>query len=119
MRTIECVMDSNSNANRGRSQSFNPLLRFAEVWNPTLSCVRAGFRNRLYEGNDHTAEASTPRQCRALAGRCVLHPPRFALLFLSAEPANSWIVGNAYLNALRQSSPLSRKSNLSERVALT
>src|SRR5882672_7944178 len=68
MRTIECVMDSNSNANRGRSQSFNRLLRFPEVWNPTLSCVRAGFRNRLYEGNDHTAEASTPRQCRALGG---------------------------------------------------
>jgi hypothetical protein len=42
MRTIECVMDSNSKANRGRSQPFNPLLRFPEVWNPTLSCVRAG-----------------------------------------------------------------------------
>src|SRR5882672_3082944 len=60
---------------------------------PDPSCVRAGFRNRLYEGNDHTAETSTPRQCRALAGRCVLHPPHFAMLFLSAEPANSWIVG--------------------------
>ena len=59
---------------------------------PDPSCVRAGFRNRLYEGNDHTAETSTPRQCRALAGRCVLHPPHFAMLFLSAEPANSWIV---------------------------
>src|SRR5882762_3695230 len=59
MRTIESVMDSNSKANRGRSQSFNPLLRFPEVWNPTLSCVRAGFRNQLYEGNDHTAEAPT------------------------------------------------------------
>src|SRR5216684_2708282 len=60
---------------------------------PDPSCVRAGFRNRLYEGNDHTAETSTPRQCRALAGRCVLHPSHFAMLFLSAEPANSWIVG--------------------------
>src|SRR5713101_2124061 len=64
---------------------------------PDPSCVRAGFRNRLYEGNDHTAETSTPRQCRALAGRCVLHPPHFAMLFLSAEPANSWIVGNPSL----------------------
>src|SRR6266852_7281040 len=45
---------------------------------PDPSCVRAGFRNRLYEGNDHTAEASTPRQCRALAGRRVPRPPHFA-----------------------------------------
>src|ERR1700675_2318694 len=57
------------------------------------SCVRARFRNRLYEGSDHTAEASTRRQSGALAGRCVLHPPHSTLLLPSAEPANSWIVG--------------------------
>jgi hypothetical protein len=51
---------------QGLSRSFNPLLRFPEVWNPTLSCIRAASGNRLYEGND------------------VLHPPRFALLFLAA-----------------------------------
>src|SRR6266849_10136288 len=67
---------------------------------PDPSCVRAGFRNRLYEGNDHTAETSTPRQCRALAGRWVLHPPHFALLFLSAEPANSWMSANRKLSGL-------------------
>jgi hypothetical protein len=57
------------------------------------SCVRAGFRNRLYEGTDHTAEASTRRQSgalAALAGRCVLHPPHSKLLLPSAEPADSW-----------------------------
>src|SRR6266851_433118 len=42
---------------------------------PDPSCVRAGFRNRLYEGNDNTAEASIRRQSGALAGRCVLLPP--------------------------------------------
>src|SRR6266436_7096144 len=68
---------------------------------PDPSCVRAGFRNRLYEGNDHTAETSTPRQCRALAGHCVLHPPHFAMLFLSAEPANSWIVGKQEVEPTR------------------
>src|ERR1700674_5173480 len=51
------------------------------------SCFRVGFRNRLYEGSDHTAEASTRRQSGALAGRCVLHPPHSTLLLLSAEPA--------------------------------
>src|SRR6266851_3867657 len=42
MRPIECVMDSNSKANRGRPQSFNPLLRFPEVWNPTLHALELG-----------------------------------------------------------------------------
>jgi hypothetical protein len=90
---------------QGAIPVIQPLLRFPEVWNPTLSRVRAGFRNRLYEGSDHTAEASTPRQCRALAGRCVVHPPHFALLFLSAEPANSRIVGNPYLTGLWKGCP--------------
>ena len=90
MRTIECVMDSHSKANRGRSQSFKP--RFPEVWNPTPSCVKAGFRDRLYEGNNHTAEASTPTTMHSVGGT-LFHPPRFALLFLFAEPANSWMVG--------------------------
>ena len=58
------------------------------------SGTRAGFRNRLYEGSDHTAEASTRRQSGALAGRCVLHPPHSTLLLPSAEPADSWIIGN-------------------------
>ena len=61
---------------------------------PDPSCVRTRFRNRLDEGNDHTAEASTRRQSRALAGRRVLHPPHSTLLLLSGEPANSWIVAN-------------------------
>jgi hypothetical protein len=34
-----------------------------------------GFRNRLSEGNRHTAEASTRRGSGVLAGRCVLYPP--------------------------------------------
>src|SRR6266852_7013020 len=90
MRPIECVMDSNSKANRGRPQSFNPLLRFPEVWNPTLDALELG------SATGFTKETIIP-QCRALAGRWVLHPPHFALLFLSAEPVNSWIVGNPEL----------------------
>ena|ERR1700674_3816129 len=42
---------------------------------PDPSCVRAGFRNRLYEGIDNTAEASSRRQSGALAGRRALLPP--------------------------------------------
>src|ERR1700730_11845501 len=61
---------------------------------PDPLCVRTGFRNRLYEGNDHTAEASTRRQSGTSAGRCVLHPPHSTLLLLCGEQANSWIVGN-------------------------
>jgi hypothetical protein len=49
-------------------------------------------QSHLYEGSDHTAEASTRRQSGALAGRCVLHPPHSTLLLPSAEPANSWII---------------------------
>ena len=111
MGAIECVMDSNSKANREATQSCNPLLRFPEVWNATLHASElgsaTGFRNRLYEGSDHTAEASTRRQSGALAGRCVLHPPHSTLLLPAAEPANSWNVGNPYPIALRQSSPSS------------
>ena len=42
MRTIECVMDSNSEANRDATQSFNFLLRFPEVWNATLHALELG-----------------------------------------------------------------------------
>jgi hypothetical protein len=95
MGAIECVMDSNSKANSEATQSFNPLLRFPGGLERDPSCVRVGFRNRLYEGSDHTAEASTRRQSGALAGRCVLHPPHSTLLLPSGEPANSWIVDNS------------------------
>jgi hypothetical protein len=109
MRAIECVVDSNSKANREATPSCNPLLRFPEVWNATLHASElgsaTGFRNGLYEGSDHTSEASTRRQSGALAGRCVLHPPHSTLLLFSAEPANSWNIGNPYPIALRQSCP--------------
>src|SRR5229473_4875036 len=49
MRAIECVMDSNSNANREATQSFNPFPVPGGLEGDP-SCVRAGFRNRLYKG---------------------------------------------------------------------
>src|ERR1700676_5246948 len=93
MRPIECVMDSNSKANRGRPSPSTPSPVPGGL-EPDLSCVRTRFRNRLYERNDHTAEASIRRQSGALARRRVLHPPHSMLLLLSGEPVNSWIVGN-------------------------
>ena len=93
MRPIECVLDSNSKGNRGPPPSFNPLLRFPEVWNPTLDALELG------SATGFTKETIIP-QCRALAGRWVLHPPHFALLFLSAEPANSWMSANRKLSGL-------------------
>jgi len=61
---------------------------------PDPSCVRAGFRNRLYEGNDNTAEASSRRQSGALAGRRALLPPHSTR---SSSPPNSWMVGKPEL----------------------
>src|SRR6266849_686634 len=43
---------------QGATQSFNPFSG-SRRFGTRPSCVRAGFRNRLYEGNDNTAEAST------------------------------------------------------------
>src|SRR6266446_2683969 len=85
-------MDSNSKANRRRPSPSTPSPVPGGL-EPDPSCVRTRFRNRLDEGNDHTAEASTRRQSRALAGCRVLHPPHATLLLLSGEPANSWIAG--------------------------
>jgi hypothetical protein len=61
---------------------------------PDPSCVRAGFRNRLYEGNDNTAEASIRRQSGAFGGTLCTPSATLHALLLSAEPANSWMVSN-------------------------
>jgi hypothetical protein len=50
MRAIECVMDSNSKANREATQSFNPLLRFPEVWNATLQALELGSATGFTKG---------------------------------------------------------------------
>jgi hypothetical protein len=50
MRAIECVMDSNSKANREATQSFNPLLRFPEVWNATLHALELGSATDFTKG---------------------------------------------------------------------
>ncbi len=42
MRAVECVMDSNSKANREAISSFNPLLRFPDLWNATLLALELG-----------------------------------------------------------------------------
>ena len=42
MPAIECLMDSNSKANREATQSFNPVLRFPEVGNATLHGLELG-----------------------------------------------------------------------------
>ena len=50
-----------------------------------------GFRNRLSEGNRHTAEASTRRGSGVLAGRCVLYPPHSTpLLFPDSQCLPNW-----------------------------
>src|ERR1700758_1044967 len=90
MRTIECVMDSHSKANRGRSQSFKP--RFPEVWNPTPSCVKAGVPRPALRRKQSYRRSLHPTTMHSVGGT-LFHPPRFALLFLFAEPANSWMVG--------------------------
>jgi hypothetical protein len=65
---------------------------------PDPSCVRAGFRNRLYEGNDNTAEASVRRQSGAFGGTLRTPSATLHALLLSAEPANSWMVGYPEIN---------------------
>jgi hypothetical protein len=50
MRAIECVMDSNSKANRDATQSFNFLLRFPEVWNATLHALELGSATSFTKG---------------------------------------------------------------------
>src|ERR1700730_5067648 len=50
MRAIECVMDSNSKANRDATQSFNFLLWFPEVWNATLHALELGSATSFTRG---------------------------------------------------------------------
>src|SRR6266849_3051973 len=81
---------------------------------PDPSCVRAGFRNRLYEGNDNTAEASSRRQSGALAGRCVLLPPHSTRYSSPPNrPTPGWSANRklAYTGLL-----LGKKSRLSGRI---
>src|ERR1700737_561555 len=40
---------------------------------PRVACIIAGFRTRLSEEKDHTAEASARRAFRLLAGRCAVN----------------------------------------------
>src|SRR5260370_14036098 len=50
MRAIECVMDSNSKANREATQSFNPLLRFPEDPNANLHALELGSATGFTKG---------------------------------------------------------------------
>jgi len=96
MRPIECVMDLNSKANRGATQSFNPLSPVPGGLNPTLHALDLGSTTGFTKETIIPQKAppeDNPELWRDAAYRsATLHA-----LILSAEPANSWIGGNSKL----------------------
>jgi hypothetical protein len=75
---------------QGGDPVLQPLLRFPEVWNPTLHALELGSATGLTKGTIIPQKPPPDDNPERLAGRRVLHPPHSTLLLLSGEPANSF-----------------------------